>query len=159
MTPGRITVILLLAGAATAGCTAEKGLKFNTEGLVGAWVDMWNSYDLSQVDKLFLINENVTYFSSEKEGLIIGIDAVREHHSGFDFVAGGKVQENKLWVEDLHTELYGAVAVVNGIWYFEKGPVDNRAIQKGPVTIVYAPAHDGYRIAHMHFANYEEAPQ
>ena len=155
MTPVRITVILLLAGAATAGCAAEKSLRFDTEGLVGAWVDMWNTYDLSQVERLFLNGDNVTYFSSVKPGLIRGIVAVREHHSGFDFVAGGKDQSNILWMENLHTQLYDSIAVVNGIWYFEKGPVDNREIQKGPVTIVYAPAPDGYRIAHMHFAHYE----
>ncbi len=162
-------VLILAAFVLMVGCASEDqtsityttvsneiSLRFDTEKLVGAWVDMWNTYDLSQVDKLFLTTENVTYFSSEKEGLIIGIDAVRQHHVGFGFVAGGKIQENKLWIEDLHTEMYGPVAVVNGIWYFEKGPADNRELQKGPVTIVYAPTDDGYRIAHMHFANYEE---
>ena len=84
---------------------------------------------------------------------------MREHHRGFDFVAGGKVQSNKLWMEDIHTEMYGSVAVVNGIWYFEKGPEDNPELQYGPVTIVYTPTDKGYRIAHMHFASYEKTPQ
>jgi hypothetical protein len=49
--------------------TSEPELKFNTEEVVNAWVSMWNSYNLSLVDRLFLIGSNVTCFSSEKEGL------------------------------------------------------------------------------------------
>lgn len=39
---------------------------------------MWNSYDLTLVDHLFLADAYVTYFSSEKEGLITGIEALRD---------------------------------------------------------------------------------
>ena len=35
--------------------------------LVDAWVAIWNSYDLSMVEKLFVNDERVTYFSSEKQ--------------------------------------------------------------------------------------------
>ena len=61
----------------------------------------------------------MTYFSSEKEGLIKGIEALRDHHQGFGFVDGGKDQPNKLWVEDLHTSNYGSVVSVMGLWYFQ----------------------------------------
>jgi len=139
---------------------AKKGTKeepirnFNTEELVSAWVSMWNSYNLSLVEKLFLADSNVTYFSSEEEGLIKGITALREHHKGFGFVEGGKVQPNKLWVENLQTNIYGPVAIVNGVWFFRRGSKDSGEPQHGPVTIVFVQTEDEYRIAHMHFANY-----
>ncbi len=80
---------------------------FQTDEVVGQWVSMWNTYDLSLVDSLFLTDNRLTYFSSEKEGLIRGIEAVREHHVGFGFVEGGKEQENTLWLDDLQTQSFG----------------------------------------------------
>ena len=124
---------------------------FLTEQMVGAWVDMWNSYDLDRVDELFLGDDNLTYFSSEKEGAIRGIEAVREHHRGFGFVEGGKVQENELWVEDLYTADFGSAVVVTGIWFFRRR---SGQVQRGPVTFVYAKRGKEYRLAHLHFANY-----
>ena len=116
---------------------------------------MWNSYDLSLVDKLFLQDLRLTYFSSEKEGLIKGIAAVREHHRSFGFVEGGKVQDNKLWVEGLHTNIYRPVAVVTGVWFFRRGPEGSGEITRGPVTFVYVQDGKEYRLAHLHFADYE----
>ncbi len=124
---------------------------FSTEQMIGAWVDMWNSYDLTQVDKLFLTDAKLTYFSSEKEGVITGIEAVREHHKGFGFVEGGKPSENKLWVEDTRTDDFGSAVVVTGIWYFRRS---SGQILRGPVTFVYVQEGDEYRLAHLHFANY-----
>ena len=99
--------LILSANIAGGKCiTLEKakgGSEFNqnfqVEELVNSWTAMWNSYDLSMVDKLFLQDSRVSYFSSEREGLIKGFDAVREHHAGFGFVEGGKSQENRLWLE------------------------------------------------------------
>ena len=45
-------------------------LAFQTDATVGRWVAMWNTYDLAQVDSLFLPDARLTCFSSEKEGLI-----------------------------------------------------------------------------------------
>ncbi len=132
----------------------EFNLNFDVKELISAWVVMWNSYDLSLVDQLFLTDSRVTYFSSEKEGLIKGINTIREHHKGFGFVEGGKVQSNKLWVEDLHTIMYGPVGLVTGVWYFRRGEKDTGKTQHGAVTIVYVQTGNEYRIAHMHFANY-----
>lgn len=64
--------------------------------LVDRWGKMWNTYDLSQVDVLFVNDDRLTYFSSECEGTLQGIDAVREHHRNFGFVDGGKASESKL---------------------------------------------------------------
>lgn len=124
---------------------------FSTEKTVGAWVEMWNSYDLAQIDRLFLIDPKLTYFSSEKEGVITGIDAVREHHRGFGFVEGGKKSENKLWVEDLYTADFGSAVIVTGIWVFRRS---SGQVMRGPVTFVYLQQGDEFRLAHLHFANY-----
>ena len=37
---------------------------------VDKWVKMWNTYDLLEVKKLFLNSNKLTYFSSEKQGII-----------------------------------------------------------------------------------------
>ena len=158
--------VFLLLFISTTGCIfiesdsthlkpAPPILKFNADRLLQDWIDMWNSYDLSQIDHLFLTNGHLTYFSSEKQGLIVGIDAVREHHAGFGFVPGGAPKDTKLWLDDVHTEFYHSTAVITALWYFEKGPADNRQTQRGPVTIIYSPTKSGYRIAHMNFAEYK----
>lgn len=152
----RVTVLLGLVGVF---CIAGDGPKltviscedFDASKWVDAWVEIWNTYDLNQVDKLFLQDERVTYFSSEKEGAVVGIDAVREHHRGFGFIEGGKEQPNKLWVEDVQISVFGGATVVTAIWFFQK---PDGSVQHGPVTIVYVKEGDEYRIAHMHFANY-----
>ncbi len=127
--------------------------EFDAEQWVSTWVRIWNTYDLSQVDALFLRDERLTYFSSEKEGIIIGIDAVREHHRGFGFIGGGKQQPNKLWVEDVHTEAFGTTALVTAIWYFAK---PDGSVQRGPMTMVYVRQNGEYRIAHMNFSTYHD---
>jgi hypothetical protein len=127
---------------------------FDTDRWVKAWVKMWNSYDLREVDRLFLTDGRLTYFSSEKEGVIRGIDAVREHHHGFGFVEGGVRRGNRLWVEDLEVRDYGAAVVAGGVWFFQRKGTDAKDAQRGPVTFVYVPQGDEYRLAHLHFANY-----
>ncbi len=124
---------------------------FETEKIVGDWVAMWNSYDLNQVDKLFLTDHRLTYFSSEKEGAFQGIEAVRAHHRDFGFVEGGKASNNKLWVDDLHTINFDSAVVVTGIWYFRRAAGQQ---MRGPVTFVYVKQGDEYRLAHLNFANY-----
>ncbi|MCJ7682427.1 MAG: hypothetical protein MUP70_16990 [Candidatus Aminicenantes bacterium] len=131
----------------------DADLSFDAGIWVEKWVGIWNSYDLDQVDELFLQENRLTYFSSEKEDVIIGIDAVRDHHRGFGFVPGGKDQPNKLWVEDLHSEDFDSSAIVTGIWYFQR---PDGSKQRGPVTIFYIQQGDGFRIAHMNFSNYPE---
>jgi len=125
---------------------------FEVKKWVEKWVKSWNTYDLDQVDALFLQDDRVTYFSSEKEGVIIGIEAVKEHHEGFGFVPGGKEQPNKLWLEDLHIAEFDTSAVVTGIWFFQR---PDGSEQRGPVTIVYVREGSRLRIAHMNFSNYK----
>ena len=121
------------------------------EKIVDEWVKIWNNYDLNKVKELFLDDARVTYFSSEKQGLIKGIDNMIEHHREFGFVEGGKDNGNRLWLEDTMIEEFGETVVVKADWIFQRKGSDKQ--QRGPVTIVYVKT-DRYRIAHAHFSNY-----
>jgi ketosteroid isomerase-like protein len=116
------------------------------------WVEIWNNYDLNRVRELFLNDERVTYFSSEKEGLIKGIDNLVEHHREFGFVKGGKDTGNRLWIEDVEIARYGDVDLVKADWLFQRKGSDKT--QRGPVTIVYVREKGEPKIAHAHFSNY-----
>ena len=156
----KISILLVLL-VFISSCNFKENLKvsqpiFNAPKQVELWISMWNSYNLSMVDDLFLKDERLTYFSSEKEGLIQGLPAVREHHRGFGFIDGGKVQDNKLWVEDLQSSVYSSAAVVTGIWLFRRGPDGSKDISRGPVTFIYVLEEEEYRLAHLHFSEYEQ---
>lgn len=151
MNPSPFFMPLILATASLVSTAPS----VESERLVAGWVALWTSYDLDRVSELFLQDARVTYFSSEKEGLIRGIDAIREHHRGFGFVSGGKKAERELWVENAASDDFGDTLVVTAVWYFgdrKKPPAQN---QRGPMTMVYVRAEGEYRIAHLHFGNYE----
>ncbi len=118
--------------------------------LIESWVRMWNDYDLNQVDRLFLNDQRVTYFSSEKNGVIRGIEALRAHHAGFGFVPGGVKRDARLWLEGVHCELSGPTAVATAVWFFERG---SGRRQSGPVTFVVSGGGRQPRFVHLHFAN------
>ena len=122
-----------------------------SEKVVDEWVEIWNNFNLDRVRELFLDDVRVTYFSSEKQGLIKGIDSLIEHHREFGFVEGGKDTGNRLWLEDVEIEEFGEMVVVKADWIFQRKGSDKQ--QRGPVTIVYV-WEDGYKIAHAHFSNY-----
>jgi hypothetical protein len=134
--------------------SARETERFDAVGIVADWTAMWNSYDLAQVDDLFLADSRLSYFSSEKEGVIEGIEAVREHHKGFGFVPGGKKPDSRLWVEDIRAEVFGRTAVVTGIWFFEKKTAGIAETQRGPLTFVYVLEEGKFRLAHLNFAEY-----
>jgi hypothetical protein len=153
-TIARYVLSFTVFAIATTGCTEGNQPAFDAHAAVDAWVEMWNSYDLDLVDQLFLTDSTVTYLSSEREGAITGIDAVREHHAGFGFVSGGDPPDSRLWIEDLEVSMPGGIGIVTAVWYFRRGPDATGELQRGPVTFVYVPTDDGYRIAHAHFAEY-----
>ena len=141
----------------TSGCHPQGELSEETAGpdeLVREWVEMWNSYDLDQVHRLFLDDQRLTYFSSEREGIIRGMDAVLEHHRGFGFVLGGESKPSRLWVEGLRTDYLGETAVITGIWYFQSTSESEESPQKGPVTFVCVRAAGEWRFVHMNFSEY-----
>ena len=151
-------VLILFAITTLSGTDVMKTNSGPTDvkELIESWVAMWNSYDLTMVDKLFLQDSRVSYFSSEKQGLIRGIAAVREHHAGFGFVEGGKSQANKLWIEDIQTSAFGTTAVVAGLWYFQRGSDDPENAQKGPFTFVCVRQGKEWRLAHVNFSEYKD---
>lgn len=121
--------------------------------LIAAWVTLWNSYDLDQVQELFLTDDRLTYFSSERQGAITGFAAIVHHHQGFGFVPGGKPTANRLWLEGELYQAFGDAAVVTAIWFFRRAATGQ--VQKGPVTFVCVrDASGGWRLAHLNFGNY-----
>ena len=153
-----LTLVTCSALSATACTTNEPAPPFDTNAHMAAWVNLWNTYDLSLVNDLFLTDSTVTYFSSEREGLIVGIEAVRTHHEGFGFVSGGKVAEQELWVDDVHTATHGATAIVTGVWFFGQRSETPENVQRGPFTFVYVLSDGEYRLAHLNFGTYLETP-
>jgi len=152
----------LLAGALTwVSCGQEEQgqARFDIIRAVGTWVDAWNTRDLDRVDDLFLTDSTVTYFSSEREGLIRGIEAVREHHVNMGFAPGGAPAESELWIEDVNYRQPGLYYVVTAVWYFGDRTAPRDSIQHGPMTAVYVRVgndeyNSSYRIGHMHFSEY-----
>ncbi len=127
------------------------------QATIDQWVKLWGTYDLNLLPEIFLTTDELTYFSSEKEGLIKGYAQMLPHHAGFGFVAGGKQPRINLWLEDIETRLYGQTAVVAAVWY-NTGygePREKARAQRGPVTFVLVRDDAGrVKIAHAHFANY-----
>jgi ketosteroid isomerase-like protein len=139
-------------GLATLAAGQSPAERTRLEQTVDRWVAMWNRYDLDQVDRLFVADSTVTYFSSERGGLIRGIAALREHHVTFGFVPGGKEVGNRLWLEDRETRWQGDVALVLATWHFARAGAAGPP-QRGPVTFVIVIRAGEARIAHAHFAN------
>jgi len=125
--------------------------RFDGAREVRAWVEMWNRFDLDRVDALFVRDARLSYFSSEKPGLIVGMDALRQHHRGFGFVPGGADRGSRLWLEAVQAHTYGSVVVVTATWLFQRAGA--AAAQRGPVTLVLLGDGGSCRIAHAHFAN------
>ena len=153
--PSTVSSIALCCFAVASACGGEQSRQpFDTDRYMNAWLNLWNTYDLALVDELFVTDSSVTYFSSEREGLITGIDAVRAHHEGFDFVLGGRPAEQNLWVEDVHTTTFWPTAVVTGVWLFGDRAGAPDEAQRGPFTFVYVLRGDSYRLAHLNFGTY-----
>ena len=129
-------------------------MKFESR-IVDEWVKLWNVYDLNQVRELFLNDMRVSYFSSEKKGLIKGFEALIKHHADFGFVPGGKKQSNRLWLDDVGIEQFENCVLVTAIWYFQRS--GSERFQRGPVTLLYVKVDDDYKIANANFSNYLES--
>ena len=125
-----------------------------TLDLITRWTRFWNSYDLDELDALFVMDKRVTYFSSENQGLLRGPEALRQHHTGFGFAPGGKVSANALWLEQLAEDrLDRRTVLVTAIWCFRRASTPD-IVQRGPVSAVVIRTPRGPRIAHMNFSSY-----
>ncbi len=145
---------VLRAGDGTGGALQTS----SPQALLRSWVELWSRYDLDLLDELFLEDDRTTYFSSETAGLIVGFEPLVEHHRGFGFQPGGAEPSAELWIENAEFSDLGDAVVIGAVWFFGD-PADRGSAQRGPMTAVVVATPDGYRIAHMHFANYDpDAP-
>ncbi len=135
-------VVVLLFTLSAVGFGQQKTPK----EVITAWEKSWNTYDLEAVTQLFVNDSSVTYFSSERAGLIHGIDSLKKHHRGFGFLPGGKVSSNRLWL----TELRYLPLAVSATWHFQR---PGSPEQRGPVTFILRKDPKGILIAHAHFSN------
>jgi ketosteroid isomerase-like protein len=138
----------------TPSLAGDPGATAELEALIDDWVEMWNSYDLNQVRELFLDDSRLTYFSSEKQGILRGMDALITHHEGFGFIPGGDDRSSRLWLESVEIDLLGEVAVITGTWFFQSDSDSPGEPQKGPVTIVSVREGDRWWFVHMNFSEY-----
>lgn len=123
--------------------------------VIDKWVELWASYNLDSLNSVFLVSADLSYFSSEKEGLIKGYEMLVPHHEGFGFVPGGKSPAKELWLEDVETTLFKECAVVSAIWYFGDKAQGRETNQLGPVSFVLVRNRSGkLKIAHTNFSNY-----
>jgi imidazolonepropionase-like amidohydrolase len=132
---------------------AVSGGAATPNALLDAWIGMWRRYDLDWVEELFVPDDALTYFASDREGLIEGIDAVRAYHADVGFVPGGFAPENELWLEQVTIADFGESAVVGAMWYFGNR-VNRLAAARGPMTMVLASTSSGFKISHLNFGNY-----
>ena len=125
-----------------------------TTRLIAGWTRFWNTYDLDELGVLFVMDERVTYFSSEKQGLLRGPAALRQHHIGFGFTPGGKASANALWLEQIaEGRLDRRTVLVTAIWCFRRATTPD-VVQRGPVSAVVIRTPRGPRIVHMNFSTY-----
>ena len=155
--PGWLPILALAVGACAEPVPApDAAASPDLEGAratLDAWVELWNTYDLAALPALFVGDSTLTYFSSETEGVIRGMDALRTHHEGFGFADGGAETASRLWLEGLELEPAGTAVSATAIWFFQSTP-ETDEVGRGPVTFVLVPTDAGYRIQHAHFANY-----
>jgi len=155
-----LIIPILLSFLFLAACRSmevEKTMITKNESteVINKWLELWKTYDLNKLREIFLKSEELTYFSSEKEGLIQGFQQLRPHHQAFGFIDGGKRPEKSLWLEDLETRVYGSSTMVGGIWYFGDRSLPKDSISYGPVTFILVRDKEGIaKIVHTHFANY-----
>jgi ketosteroid isomerase-like protein len=147
---------LLILGATLVGGAGPPALAqaashgTGVEATLDAWTTMWNTYDLSEVDRLFVPDSTVTYFSSEYDGLIRGIDSLRAHHRRFGFTPGGTSRGTRLWLTEIETRVKGEITTVLATWHFQRADGTG---QHGPLTMILLRFGDRWRITHAHFAN------
>jgi len=124
------------------------------QALIESWLAMWRSYDLDRVADLFVDDDALSYFPSDREGLIEGFTAVRAYLEGLGFVAGGFQPESEMWLEQVNVSDFGESAVVGAVWYFGNRQ-NRRAAGRGPLTMALARVGEEWRISHVNFGNYQ----
>lgn len=125
----------------------------NFQQLLDRWVAMWNTYDLAEVDHLFLDDARLTYFSSERQGALRGLEAIRKYYRDFGFTTGGKPVRYILGLENLQIDRFGELAIATGLWCYRR---EETPVQRGPATFVMIAGEEGCKLVHLHFATYRQ---
>lgn len=151
----RLTLLLMMLLILSCTSSTNPLTRQQVDGVIAKWLTLWDSYDVGMLDAIFWNDPQMTYFSSEKRGLIKGFDKMKPHHESFGFVEGGKTHAKKLWLEDIDITMHNNFAAVGATWYFGDESIPKDSVQNGPVTFVIIKDSKGEpRIAHTHFANY-----
>ncbi|MGE0159613.1 MAG: amidohydrolase family protein [Gemmatimonadales bacterium] len=127
------------------------------QAVLEGWLAMWRAYDLDRVSELFVNDDALTYFPSDRQGVIEGFAAVEAYHRGLGFTPGGFDPENELWLENVVVSDFEDSAVVTAIWYFG-ARLTRRVAGRGPLTMVIARTGSGFRISHVALGNYAPEP-
>jgi imidazolonepropionase-like amidohydrolase len=135
-----------VVAAAPAGPTTP-------QAVLEGWLGMWREYDLDRVAELFVNDDALSYFPSDREGAIEGFTEVLEYHRELGFTPGGFDPDNELWLEQVMISDFEDSAVVTAVWHF--GARLTRQISgRGPFTMVIARTGAGFRISHVALGNY-----
>lgn len=146
-----ITIVLLACSTSSKKNLTEPEVQL----VMNNWLELWASYDLDKIEDVFWNSPALTYFSSEKRGLIKGFDQLKPHHEAFGFVAGGKPASNSLWLREMNITIHRQTAVVDAIWYFGDKLLPEDSVQQGPCTfVIIRDTNKQAQIAHVHFGNY-----
>jgi hypothetical protein len=149
--------VILLSCIVIFSCNSQKQELHPEEidTIMQQWLELWSTYDTNKIESIFWNSPALTYFSSEKVGLIKGYDQLKPHHESFGFVAGGKTANNELWLEEINITLHSSAAVVDAIWYFGDQQKSRDSVQQGPCTfVIIKDENQQAKIAHVHFGNY-----
>lgn len=150
-------ILIVFMSAFLFACSQQKHelQPEEVESIMQQWLELWHTYDTDKIENIFWNSPALTYFSSEKKGLIKGYAQLKPHHEDFGFVSGGKIPANSLWLEEMTITLHHSTAVVDAIWYFGDKQLPRDSVQKGPCTFVIIKDEDALaKIAHVHFGNY-----
>lgn len=150
-----IIALLVILLVSHCGVQNNQLSEHEVETLMQQWLELWRSYDSDNLGEIFWDSPALTYFSSEKRGLIKGFDKLKPHHEGFGFVSGGKKPSKTLWLDEVNITLHKSTAVVDAIWLFGEKQMPKDSVQQGPCTFVIIRDEGGQaKIAHVHFGNY-----
>jgi len=133
--------------------TARAAGAASARDILEAWLEMWRRYDLDGLGDVFVDDPALTYFPSDGQTLLEGLDAVTAYHEGIGFVSGGFQPESELWLDDVTISDFGESAVVGAVWHFGSR-VDQGGVPRGPLTLVMSRTPQGLRITHVNFGNY-----
>lgn len=125
---------------------------------LNAWLNLWRRYDLDALDDVFLMDPALTYFASDREGVIEGWEAVRSYYEEQGFVRGGFPVTDELWLENTVITDFDESAVVSAVWRFGNR-VTPEASGRGPFSMVIVKTNSGFRVSHVNMSNYpRQAP-